>query len=221
MGIVIIVSAIIAIIVAIWSKIKLSEDKTDKTWIGFSCLVFILSFMVIGTGNLLFSDYDSYSETEKTSLGVEIIEENDLMCFADVNQTQAQISGSGTYVLMNGSWSMDGDSSEIMYYTYYIKTDDGYKFQKISAEKDNVYIKYCDEGETPHIEVTTEKENVKKVLTKKPSFWTSGIEIFFAYREYDVGDIIVDRTEGISDSKKITFYIPQGSLTTSYDVDMQ
>lgn len=175
----------------------------------FGCFVFLIL-----TGlSYLFSS-DDYYDYEKTTTGVETISSNELLNFQDVKQNESEYS----YVIAYAS----GSSKDIMYYSYYVKTDYGYEYQKISPEEENVYIRYCNENETPRIETEVDKYEVKKILIKEPNIWTSNIVSFLKYHKYSKGDVITTEEWTANEwHKRTIFYIPKDSISVQYDVDMQ
>lgn len=173
------------------------------------CIVFLIL-----TGLSYLFSFDDYYDYETTTIGVETTSSNELLNFQDIQQNESEYS----YVIAFAS----GSSKDIMYYSYYVKTDYGYEYQKISPEEENVYIRYCNENETPRIETEVDKYESKKILVKEPNIWTSNIASFLKYHKYSKGDVIT--TEEFSENEwyeRTIFYIPKDSISVQYDVDVQ
>lgn len=209
---------IIAVITIILSYIYFRDIETDTKELKMKsrvfgsvflgCFVFILISMV----SCAFS-YNNYYDYENSENGVEI-QSDEILNFQDVQQSESQYSFLIAYA--------SGSSKDIMYYSYYVKTEYGYKYQKISPEEEQVYIKYCDEGEIPRVETELDKYKREKILTKKPNIWTTNIFSYFKYHKYNIGDIIsTDEWTANKLYERTVFYIPEGSLSVQYDVDMQ
>lgn len=154
----------------------------------------------------------TYYENEIITTGVEIQSSDELLNFQDVQQTKSEYSFLVAYA--------SGNSADIMNYSYYVKTKYGYEYKKISPEQESVYIRYCDEGELPRVEIEADKLKEEKILTQKPNIWTTNIFSYLKYHKYNIGDV-VETKEYTSFDERTIFYIPEDSLSIQYDVDMQ
>lgn len=154
----------------------------------------------------------TYYENEVITTGVEIQSSDELLNFQDVQQTKSEYSFLVAYA--------SGNSADIMNYSYYVKTEYGYEYKKISPEQESVYIRYCDEGELPRVETETDKLKEEKILTQKPNIWTTNIFSYLDYHKYNIGDV-VETKEYTSFDERTIFYIPKDSLLVQYDVDMK
>ena len=86
-----------------------------------------------------------------------------------------------------------GMVEEDQYYYYLIETPKGIQQQKTLVDE-NVFLHYIENGETPRLEKQTMRTSNKFLL-----FWTCGADTY---------------TES-------HFYIPKGSLTTEFEIDLE
>ncbi len=149
----------------------------------------------------------TYTELKIVPEAVETVSVQRIMALQDTAQAHGRsFLGTGTY-------------QGTMYYYYYIETEEGYTFNKISPENETVFIKYIQDNSVPRIEKTVEHKRLQWILKKEPSFWRD----FFAwrqYKEYSVGDICEEHS--FTSSKFVyTIYVPEGSIVEKYDIDLQ
>lgn len=148
----------------------------------------------------------TYTELKTVPEAVETVSVQRIIALQDTAQAHGRsFLGTGTY-------------QGTMYYYYYIETEEGYAFNKISPENETVFIKYIQDNSVPRIEKTVEHKRLQRILKREPSFWRD----FFAwhrYKEYSVGDIC---EESSFTSKFVyTIYVPEGSIVEKYDIDLQ
>lgn len=169
-------------------------------WVIINLLVFIF-----------FDCNDSFTIHEEEKIRTSITSSQELINFQDTQQDKGQY----TYLLAY----RNGKTESVMYYAYYVKTEYGYEYQKISPEEKNVYIRYCDENETPRKETEVDIYKKKEILNYEPDIWTTSIFSYIEYHIYNKGDVIDSyRTE---ECDRTIFYIPQDSISYQYEVDMK
>ena len=206
------ITIIISIITGILVFVFIKEDV--KTYIGrvlWSVIVVVIVFMATSLISWTTAD-NRYYKNEVTTTGIEIQSSDELLNFQDVQQTKSEYSFLVAYA--------SGNSADIMNYSYYVKTKYGYEYKKISPDQESVYIRYCDEGELPRVEIEADKLKEEKILTQKPNIWTTNIFSYLEYHKYNIGDV-VETKEYTSFDERTIFYIPEDSLSIQYDVDMQ
>ena len=191
------------------------EDTSPKDKIGQIGVFFIICWFFWVVTNFLvcvfFDCNDSFTTHEETKIRTSITSSQELVNFQDTQQDKGQYS----FLLAYGN----GKSESVMYYAYYVKTEYGYEYQKISPEEKNVYIRYCDENETPRKETEVDIYEKKEILNHKPDIWTTSIFSYIEYHKYNKGDVIDSyRTE---ECDRTIFYIPQDSISYQYEVDMK
>ena len=206
------ITIICAIITGVFLAVSMKEK--DKIYIGDVIKGLICGcFVFICASGMSYSVADvTYYENEVITTGVEIQSSDELLNFQDVQQTKSEYSFLVAYA--------SGNSADIMNYSYYVKTEYGYEYKKISPEQESVYIRYCDEGELPRVETETDKLKEEKILTQKPNIWTTNIFSYLDYHKYNIGDV-VETKEYTSFDERTIFYIPKDSLLVQYDVDMK
>lgn len=205
------ITIISAIITGILFFVFITEDDSKFGSALWSVIVVVIVFMTASGISYSVADV-TYYENEVITTGVEIQSSNELLNFQDVQQTKSEYSFLVAYA--------SGNSADIMNYSYYVKTEYGYEYKKISPEQEIVYIRYCDEGELPRVETETDKCKEEKILTQKPNIWITNIISYFKYHKYNIGDVVETKEYTSSDERTI-FYIPEGSLSVQYDIDMQ
>lgn len=205
------ITIISAIITGILFFVFITEDDSKFGSALWSVIVVVIVFMTASGISFTVAD-DTYYENEVTTTGVEIQSSDELLNFQDVQQTKSEYSFLVAYA--------SGSSADIMNYSYYVKTEYGYEYKKISPEQESVYIRYCDEGELPRVETEADKCKKQKILTQKPDMWTTNIFSYFMYHKYNIGDVI-ETEEYTSFDERTIFYIPEDSLSVQYNVDMQ
>lgn len=206
------ITIISAIVTGILFFVFINED--DKKYTGsvlWSVVVTVIVFMAASGISYSVAE-PTYYENEIITTGVEIQSSDELLNFQDVQQTKSEYSFLVAYA--------SGNSADIMNYSYYVKTKYGYEYKKISPEQESVYIRYCDEGELPRVEIEADKLKEEKILTQKPNIWTTNIFSYLKYHKYNIGDV-VETKEYTSFDERTIFYIPEDSLSIQYDVDMQ
>ncbi len=124
---------------------------------------------------------------------------------------QDTAQANGRYFLGAGTYQ------EEMYYFYYIETEKGYVFNKLSPERENVYIKYIQGEAPPRIEEACEYSI--QVVREEPSFWWD-ILAWNRLKDYSVGDIYKKQPKLFS-SPTYTIYVPEGSIVEEYNIDLQ
>lgn len=205
------ITIIIAIVAGIVFFVFLTEDNSKFGSALCSVIVVVIVFMTASGISYSVADV-TYYENEVITTGVEIQSSDELLNFQDVQQTKSEYSFLVAYA--------SGNSADIMNYSYYVKTEYGYEYKKISPEQESVYIRYCDEGELPRVETETDKLKEEKILTQKPNIWTTNIFSYLDYHKYNIGDV-VETKEYTSFDERTIFYIPKDSLLVQYDVDMK
>ena len=134
------IAIICAIITGILFFVFITEDDSKFGSALWSVIVVVIVFMTASGISYSVADV-TYYENEVITTGVEIQSSDELLNFQDVQQTKSEYSFLVAYA--------SGNSADIMNYSYYVKTEYGYEYKKISPEQDSVYIRYCDEGELP------------------------------------------------------------------------
>lgn len=205
------ITIIIAIVAGIVFFVFLTEDNSKFGSALWSVIVVVIVFMTASGISYSVADV-TYYENEVITTGVEIQSSDELLNFQDVQQTKSEYSFLVAYA--------SGNSADIMNYSYYVKTEYGYEYKKISPEQESVYIRYCDEGELPRVETETDKLKEEKILTQKPNIWTTNIFSYLDYHKYNIGDVVETKKYTSFDERTI-FYIPKDSLLVQYDVDMK
>ena len=205
------ITIISAIITGILFFVFITEDDSKFGSALWSVIVVVIVFMTASGISYSVADV-TYYENEVITTGVEIQSSDELLNFQDVQQTKSEYSFLVAYA--------SGNSADIMNYSYYVKTEYGYEYKKISPEQESVYIRYCDEGELPRVETETDKLKEEKILTQKPDIWTTNIFSYLDYHKYNIGDV-VETKEYTSFDERTIFYIPKDSLLVQYDVDMK
>ena len=205
------IAIICAIITGILFFVFITEDDSKFGSALWSVIVVVIVFMTASGISYSVADV-TYYENEVITTGVEIQSSDELLNFQDVQQTKSEYSFLVAYA--------SGNSADIMNYSYYVKTEYGYEYKKISPEQESVYIRYCDEGELPRVETETDKLKEEKILTQKPNIWTTNIFSYLDYHKYNIGDV-VETKEYTSFDERTIFYIPKDSLLVQYDVDMK
>lgn len=205
------ITIISAIITGILFFVFITEDDSKFGSALWSVIVVVIVFMTASGISYSVADV-TYYENEVITTGVEIQSSDELLNFQDVQQTKSEYSFLVAYASEN--------SADIMNYSYYVKTEYGYEYKKISPEQESVYIRYCDEGELPRVETETDKLKEEKILTQKPNIWTTNIFSYLDYHKYNIGDV-VETKEYTSFDERTIFYIPKDSLLVQYDVDMK
>lgn len=205
------ITIISAIITGILFFVFITEDVSKFGSALWSVIVVVIVFMTASGISYSVADV-TYYENEVITTGVEIQSSDELLNFQDVQQTKSEYSFLVAYA--------SGNSADIMNYSYYVKTEYGYEYKKISPEQESVYIRYCDEGELPRVETETDKLKEEKILTQKPNIWITNIFSYLDYHKYNIGDV-VETKEYTSFDERTIFYIPKDSLLVQYDVDMK
>lgn len=205
------ITIISAIITGILFFVFITEDNSKFGSALWSVIVVVIVFMTASGISYSVADV-TYYENEVITTGVEIQSSDELLNFQDVQQTKSEYSFLVAYA--------SGNSADIMNYSYYVKTEYGYEYKKISPEQESVYIRYCDEGELPRVETETDKLKEEKILTQKPNIWATNIFSYLDYHKYNIGDV-VETKEYTSFDERTIFYIPKDSLLVQYDVDMK
>lgn len=205
------ITIISAIITGILFFVFITEDDSKFGSALWSVIVVVIVFMTASGISYSVADV-TYYENEVITTGVEIQSSDELLNFQDVQQTKSEYSFLVAYA--------SGNSADIMNYSYYVKTEYGYEYKKISPEQESVYIRSCDEGELPRVETETDKLKEEKILTQKPDIWTTNIFSYLDYHKYNIGDV-VETKEYTSFDERTIFYIPKDSLLVQYDVDMK
>lgn len=201
----ILVAIILALVLAFMKQFNI------KSFLVYTISVTIVISSVVTLFASVSEDLIGEYTTITTTTTTEISSSTKLVNFQDTSQSESKY----TYLIAYGN----GSSEETMYYTYYIETDYGYSYEKISAEDDDVYIRYCDENETPRIEIETDTLMTETVLSKEVNLWDSSLFSYFKYRKYNVGDII--STKSSTADERTIFYIPEDSILVEYDIDME
>lgn len=205
------ITIIIAIVAGIVFFVFITEDNSKFGSALCSVIVVVIVFMTASGISYSVADV-TYYENEVITTGVEIQSSDELLNFQDVQQTKSEYSFLVAYA--------SGNSADIMNYSYYVKTEYGYEYKKISPEQESVYIRYCDEGELPRVETEIDKLKEEKILTQKPNIWTTNIFSYLDYHKYNIGDVVETKKYTSFDERTI-FYIPKDSLLVQYDVDMK
>lgn len=129
---------------------------------------------------------------------------------SEIYALKDNVSQQGKFYLGTGS------VNNRTYYCYYTITDDGYKYQKISPEGNDVYINYCTENETPHID-TLYKYGITTINDE--DYWLVNIKALFNREDYTVGTVIKTNKYPLFQQYKI--YVPDGSIIQDYEIDFE
>lgn len=205
------ITIISAIVTGILFFVCITEDDSKYSSALWNVFVAVIVFMTASGISYSVAE-PTYYENEIITTGVEIQSSDELLNFQDVQQTKSEYSFLVAYA--------SGNSADIMNYSYYVKTEYGYEYKKISPEQESVYIRYCDKGELPRVETEADKLKEEKILTQKTNIWTTNIFSYLKYHKYNIGDV-VETKEYTSFDERTIFYIPEDSLSIQYDVDMQ
>ncbi len=185
---------ILFIIFLIFSIIKVKVCKGGRLW--NSWYLFVLSLILLA---ILIPGLSRPYDIEWRR---EIVRSEKIIALQDTQ------SFTGSYFLGSGT------SQNKIYYYYYIETDQGYKLEKISSEKE-VYIQYITDESPPRIEES--KEVRVKILKKIPSFWINIIG-WSEYKDYSIGDIVSKES---SFGRRYVIYVPKGSILEDYNIDLK
>lgn len=191
-----IIIVVIALVVGIIIDVK-TELFNNSPFIAIECVV-LAAFIIFLSNLFCMPDYFE----NKT-----IIETNAQEIVA--LQDTAQVNGK--YFLGTGTYQ------EEMYYFYYVETENGYVFNKLSPERENVYIKYIQGEDSPRIEQSCEYSI--RMVKVEPSFWWD-ILSWIRLKDYSVGDIYKKQPKPFS-SPTYTIYVPEGSIVEEYNMDLQ
>lgn len=192
---------------------KPSKQKQILKAIFYTIIIFAFISLMHGLAAYCSGAYHDYYKTETTPMSTDVTSSDELLNFQDTVQTESKHTYLITFTKEN--------PKDVTYYSYYVKTDYGYEYQKISPENENVYIRYCDENETPKIETETDTCKSDKILIEKPNIWYSNIFSYFEYCKYNEGDVIESKEYEDKDNARTIFYVPENSFSVQYDIDMQ
>lgn len=187
----------VALVAAIILGVK-TEIFGDNLFAVIGC-VLAVAFMIFLSNLFCMPDYFE----NKT-----IIETTKMQEIATLQDTT---QANGRYFLGTGTYQ------EEMYYFYYVETENGYVFNKLSPERENVYIKYIQGEASPRIEEACEYSVL--AVKEKPSFWWN-IFSWICLKDYSVGDIY-EKKPTLFSSPTYTIYVPEGSIVEEYDIDLQ
>lgn len=152
-------------------------------------------------------------------------ERTEIVATQEIIALQDTSSASGQFFLGCGS------VGNTEYYSYFTKTEHGYKKGKVNANSQStpVYIKYTAGDSKPHIDqyaiVTYE------ILVKKPTIWTS-ILAYFQYKDVEAGTVLGAARQSPAllgslddpnyrDNFRIEIHIPAGSIKEDYEIDLE
>ena len=208
MGILMILILLIATVGAILPMFVKSKkwknffDAIKALLTGVFCVMLIGGILV--GGFLVISD--TYENKQIKSQETSVIETIDLVALSDNNLTN------GNFFL--GSGSVNNST----YYFYYSETEHGLKLNKLNADFDDVYIKYCSENDKPRIEKENAKTTYEYSLRNKPGFWNLDIYSYWYYYNYKNDDIVEEKEH---EEIRYLIYVPEGSIKTDFTIDMQ
>lgn len=191
-----IISVVVALVVGIILIVK-TKFFDSNPFAVIEC-VLLAAFMIFLSNLLRMPDYFE----NKT-----IIETN----VQEIVALQDTAQANGKYFLGTGTYQ------EEMYYFYYVETENGYVFNKLSPERENVYIKYIQGEDSPRIEQACEYSI--RMVKVEPSFWWDTLS-WIRLKDYSVGDIYKKQPTLFS-SPTYTIYVPEGSIVEEYDIDLQ
>lgn len=191
--IIIVVALVVGIIISVKTKLF------NYSPFGAIACVVLAAFIVFLSNLFCMPDYFENKTIIETTKVQEIATLQDT--------TQAN----GRYFLSTGTYQ------EEMYYFYYVETENGYVFNKLSPERENVYIKYIQGEGSPRIEQSCEYSI--QMVKIEPSFWWN-IFSWICLKDYSVGDIYKKQPTLFS-SPTYTIYVPEGSIVEEYDIDLQ
>lgn len=211
MIITLIVIAAIIIAAIVYGKVK---HDVENALVYSGAAIFIIGIFIFIAGCLFNSDY--YEQTEPITT-TDVYESNELINLQDNNMSSGKYVGISAY----GTGGAVGRIDTKNYYCYYIKTEFGYKFKKISPETEKVYIRYCSEDEKPREQKEREAFSYKKIIVKKPNIWYSNPLNYANFYEYEIGDVYQEVEDTKIFSSKTVLYVPEGSIVENYEIDMQ
>lgn len=159
---------------------------------------------MIAVAILLFSLIYSNEECKTKTYEYRVVDSTDIFALKD------NISQEGTYYL--GSGSLNNKT----YYCYYEHTDEGYRYSKISPEDYTVYINYCADDETPHIDTLCKN---KITTINNEEYWLVSLKGFFNREDYTVGTVINEKEYPLFVEYKI--YVPEGSIIQNYEINLE
>ena len=125
------ITIISAIITGILFFVFITEDDSKYGSALWGVIVVVIVFMTASGISYTVSD-NTYYENEVTTTGVEIQSSDELLNFQDAQQTKSEYSFLVAYAA--------GNSADIMNYSYYVKTEYGYEYKKISPEQVNTEV---------------------------------------------------------------------------------
>lgn len=187
----------VALVAAIILGVK-TEIFGDNLFAVIGC-VLAVAFIIFLSNLLCIPDYFENKTITETNV-------QEIVALQDTTQANGRcFLGTGTY---QGK----------MYYFYYVETEKGYVFNKLSPESENVYIKYIQGEDSPRIEEACEYSVL--AVKEKPSFWWN-ILAWLYLKDYSVGDISEKKPMLFSSSISYTIYVPEGSIVEEYNIDLQ
>lgn len=211
MIITLIVIAVIIIAAIVYGKIK---HDFEKAFVYIAASIIIIG--IIAGFTFLWDSGKYYEKTESITTTM-VYESNELITLQDSNIESGKYVGVAVYGTGGASGRLDTKN----YYCYYIKTEYGYKFEKISPETEKVYIRYCSESESPRVQKECENFSYKKIIVKKPNIWYSDPLNYAKFYKYEIGDVYQEVEDTKLFSSKTVLYVPEGSIVENYEIDMQ
>ena len=191
------------------SKLFVKSNKAKKFLSGFQAVSSVIAVILLVTGICvggLFTITDKYENKQIKSQETSVIETTTLIALKDSNLTDGS--------LFLGLGSINNST----YYLYYSKTEHGLKQNKLNADFDNVYIRYCSENDKPRIETENERTIYEYVLREKPNFWSLDLFSYGHYLKYEKGDVVEEKER---DDIRHIIYVPEGSIKIDYTIDME
>ncbi len=194
--------------------------KWRKEGVGVTYFLAVL----LGVFAFAFSDVIAMSVVYGTS--AEIQETTEMVASQEIVVLNDSSATSGQFFLGSGS------VNNTHYYAFYVKTENGYKYETLEAESSRypVYIKYItSEAEAPHIDRYALIERQVWNSHTDP-LWFS-ILAHFLYGSYEAGDVISEETHTTPalyassldyyDNFRYEIYIPEGSIRQDYIIDLE
>ena len=190
-----ILSVLIGATVHFIMKLRGTDKDIRKAVLGCTVIICLLAFVI----SVWSEDKFEYDNSERYILS----ESNDLYAIKDSSST------SGTFFVLYGNVNSED------YYKVYIETEDGLSLKKYKA--DTCYLRFIDDYETPHIDKEIYQKREIKTITSK-SKWILLSAFFGKYHE---GDVVSDSGWQETWRYRTIIYVPEGSVTQDFELDME
>lgn len=204
----IILISLVLLIISICTFQPHDENKWQIYFVGSSMALLAGAIIITIIFTSLGNDLSYVERVEEKDV---VAESHELLNLKDTTKADGKFVG----VSVVGTGSMFGGSKTKTYYVFYMKSDKGYKYNKISPEDDDVYIEFCGEEEQARYEV--KEDSIKAILTKKPNIWVDGRSVDYLGKK--IGDeVIEDYTKY---HRYYVLYVPKGSIVQEYNINME